>query len=284
LILWEVLASIYDDLGRDRLGDGTFRALDLARVIEPPSNLDTVRVLTEIGVASPHRVTFMRCFKRVVGRDYRAGMLSAANLLALEEGGFRFIAGSRAGKIPYELEAHVERHGNYLAGGATIETTRRMGTGKNARDRRVACHYAFKRAQHDNKAINAMAERAEKVASGERPLKKDRFVTFTDTHRRQAGDRPAPHPRRGPNPPQRPRLEWSLNRYNSGQVVGLALVRPVGPGQRRRVCRLPLAGTALGQLASFATKNLVRDQRAIAVLGHRRRRGRAARHLGGPLA
>jgi hypothetical protein len=56
-----------------------------------------------------------------------------------------------------------------------------MGAGKQARDRRVVSHYAFKRAQHDNKAINAMAERAEKVASGERPLKKDRFVTFTDT-------------------------------------------------------------------------------------------------------
>ena len=110
-----------------------------------------------------------------------AGMLSAANLLALEDNGFRFIVGSRTGKIPYELEAHVERHGNYLAEGATIETTRRMGTGEKARDRRVACHYAFKRAQHDNKAINAMVERAEKVASGERPLKKDRFVTFTDT-------------------------------------------------------------------------------------------------------
>jgi hypothetical protein len=206
------------------------------RVIEPASKLDTVRVLTEIGVASPHRVTFMRCLKRVAGRDYRAviaqachrhatragslavvlydvtslhfeagredklrkvgmskehradpqvtvgllttatgfpleaglfegnkaetrilipvltrfvadaGMLSAANRLALEESGFRFTVGSRTGKIPCELEAHIERHGNYLANGATIETTRRMGTGKNARDRRVACHYAFKRA------------------------------------------------------------------------------------------------------------------------------------------
>lgn len=59
-----------------------------------------------------------------------AGMLSAANLLALEDNGFRSIVGSRTGKIPYELEAHVERHGNYLADGATIETTRRMGTGR----------------------------------------------------------------------------------------------------------------------------------------------------------
>ncbi len=281
LILWEVLAGIYDDLGLDRLGDATFRALVLARVIEPASKLDTVRVLTEIGVASPHRVTFMRCLKRVVERDCRAviarachryatraaslavvlydvtslhfeveredklrkvgmskehrvdprvtvgllttatgfplevdlfegnkaetktlipvltrfrdrhqahdivvvadaGMLSAANLLALEDNG-RFIVGSRTGKIPCELEAHVERHGTYLADGATIETTRRMGTGKKARERRVVCHYAFKRSQHDNTAINAMAERAEKAASSERPLKKDRFVTFTDT-------------------------------------------------------------------------------------------------------
>ena len=72
LILREVLASIYDGLGLDCLGDGTFRALVLARVIEPASKLDTIRVLTEIGVASPHRVRFMRCRKRVVRRYYRA--------------------------------------------------------------------------------------------------------------------------------------------------------------------------------------------------------------------
>lgn len=109
-----------------------------------------------------------------------AGMLSAANLLALEDNGFRFIVGSKTGKIPYELEAHVEKKGNYLPDGATIETTRRMGTGSKARDRRVVYQYVFKRAQHDNRAINAMVERAEKVAAGERPLKKDRFVAFSD--------------------------------------------------------------------------------------------------------
>ena len=36
-----------------------------------------------------------------------------------------------------------------------------MGTGKTARVRRVACQWKFKREQHDNKAINAMIERAE---------------------------------------------------------------------------------------------------------------------------
>ncbi len=170
LILWEVLAGIYDDLGLDRLGDGTFRALVLARVIEPASTLDTVRVLTEIGVASPHRVTFMRCLKRVAGRDYRAVIAQACHRHA-----------TRAASLAVVLYDVTSLHFEAGRDGAAIETTRRMGTGKNARDRRVACHYAFKRAQHDNRAINAMAGRAEKVASGERPLKKDRFVTFTDT-------------------------------------------------------------------------------------------------------
>jgi hypothetical protein len=48
-------------------------------VIKPVSKADTVRVLTEIGVTSPHRVTFMRCLKRVVERDYRAVIAQACH-------------------------------------------------------------------------------------------------------------------------------------------------------------------------------------------------------------
>ena len=59
-----------------------------------------------------------------------AGMLSAANLLALEEAGFRFIVGSKISKAPYDLADHLERHGNAFDDGQTIETTRTMGTGK----------------------------------------------------------------------------------------------------------------------------------------------------------
>ena len=105
-----------------------------------------------------------------------AGMLSAANLLALEDAGFCFIVGSRASKAPYDLADHLERHGNAFADGQTIETTRRMGTGKDARTRRVVWQWRFKRHRHDNQAINAMIDRAEAVAGGKRPLKKDRFV------------------------------------------------------------------------------------------------------------
>jgi len=110
-----------------------------------------------------------------------AGMLSAANLLALEEAGFRFIVGSKISKAPYDLADHLERHGNAFDDGQTIETTRTMGTGKAARSRRVVYQWRFARYRHDIQAINAMIDRAEAVAAGKRPLKKDRFVKLTDT-------------------------------------------------------------------------------------------------------
>ena len=43
-----------------------------ARIVELTSKLDTVRVLGELGIDSPSRVTLMRCLKRAVERDYRA--------------------------------------------------------------------------------------------------------------------------------------------------------------------------------------------------------------------
>ena len=73
-----------------------------------------------------------------------------------------------------------------------------MGTGKDTRDRRVVYQWSFKRYQHDNRAINKMIERAEAVADGTRPLKKDRFVKFTGTatRRRLGPGRAGPLPRR----------------------------------------------------------------------------------------
>jgi hypothetical protein len=282
LILWDALAGLYDALGFSVVRDEAFRALVLGRIIEPTSKVDTIRVLTEVGVAAPSRATFHRCLQRIVERDYRgtvsqacyahathvgglalvlydlttlyfetpredglrkvgmskerrvdpqvtvglltdkagfplavhlfegnkaetktivpvltafrdqhpetadivvvadAGMLSAANLLSLEEAGFCFIVGSKVSKAPYDLADHLERHGNAFDHGQTIETTRTMGTGKDARSRRVVWQWSFKRHRHDIQAINAMVERAEAVAAGKRALKKDRFVKVTD--------------------------------------------------------------------------------------------------------
>jgi hypothetical protein len=105
-----------------------------------------------------------------------AGMLSAKNLNAIEDAKLSFIVGSRISKAPYDLAAHFERHGNAFDDGQVLESSRIMGTGKAARRRRVVYQYRFARHKRDDRAINAMVDRAEKVAAGTRPLKKDRFV------------------------------------------------------------------------------------------------------------
>jgi transposase len=112
-----------------------------------------------------------------------AGMLSAANLNALEDAGFGFIVGSRISKAPYDLAEHFERHGDYFTDGQILESARVMGTGRAARQRRVVYQWSFKRHKRDNRAINKMVERAEKVADGTRRPKKDRFVKIDGAHR-----------------------------------------------------------------------------------------------------
>jgi hypothetical protein len=49
----------------------------LAGVIEPTSNADTVRVLTEIGAPAPTVRTLFRALGRCEQRDYRAKLASA---------------------------------------------------------------------------------------------------------------------------------------------------------------------------------------------------------------
>jgi len=53
LLLWRVLTDAYCRLGFDALADEAFRAMVLARIVEPTSKADSLRVLTEIGVPAP---------------------------------------------------------------------------------------------------------------------------------------------------------------------------------------------------------------------------------------
>lgn len=280
-VLWQVLADAYVRLGFGVLADDAFTALVLARIIEPTSKADTVRVLEEIGVPPPHVNTLHTALKRSRQRGYRdllakaclaysartsgtaalimydattlhfeneaeddlrrvgmskehrvdpqvqvgllvdpggfplevhlfegntaetttlvpvlqafqqrhgvadmvvvadAGMLSAANLNALEDAGFSFIVGSRLTKAPYDLADHFQRKGNYFEDGQILESTRVMGTGKAARRRRVVYQWSFKRNKRDDRNINLMIEKAEKIAAGKAPLKKARFLKVT---------------------------------------------------------------------------------------------------------
>lgn len=276
-LLTRAVAGAYIHLGFDALGDEAFWQLVLARIVEPTSKVDSIRVLEEIGISPVSERTMYRCLARVIERDYRgtlaggcmahaartsgatvllydvttlhfetdtedelrkvgmskerrvdpqiqvgllvdrtgfplevqcfpgnkaetrtlvpildgfkqrhgvtdlvvvadAGMLSAANLNALEDAGYQFIVGSRITKAPYDLAEHFETKGNYFTDGQVLESVRVMGTAAQARNRRVVYQWRFKREQRDQRTLNAQIERAEKVAAGTNPLKRDRFV------------------------------------------------------------------------------------------------------------
>jgi hypothetical protein len=76
-VLWEVLTTAYDRLGFGVVGDEAFQQLVLARIVEPTSKADSVRVLAEIGVRAVALRTMFRSLKRAAAGDYR-GQLAAA--------------------------------------------------------------------------------------------------------------------------------------------------------------------------------------------------------------
>ena len=77
-LLWAVLTSAYARLGFDVLGDDGFRAMVLARIVEPTSKAEVVRVLDEIGAPAVSLRTLFRSLARCQARDYRGQLATAA--------------------------------------------------------------------------------------------------------------------------------------------------------------------------------------------------------------
>lgn len=85
-LLWHVLASVYERLGFDSLGDDAFKELVLARIIEPTSKADSLRVLDEVGVEHASLRTMFRSLARAQERDYRSQIASACFAHAASSG------------------------------------------------------------------------------------------------------------------------------------------------------------------------------------------------------
>lgn len=127
-----------------------------------------------------------------------AGMLSAANLVALDNAGYKFIVGSRLTKAPIDLESHLRWHGDAFTDGQVIDTlTPKIGpntdndTFKQAEpvwdpsshpgSWRAVWAYSTKRAVRDNKTLTAQENRARAVVAGEAAARKPRFVKTAKT-------------------------------------------------------------------------------------------------------
>ncbi len=76
-VLWQVLTCAYARLGFDALDDEAFAQLVLARIVEPTSKVDSLRVLDELGIAHASLRTMFRSLARAQERDYRAVIADA---------------------------------------------------------------------------------------------------------------------------------------------------------------------------------------------------------------
>lgn len=76
-LLFDTLGTVYDSLGFGVIGDNVFKQLVLARIIEPASKLDTIRILGELGLKAPSNSTIHRALGRTNERGYRETLSSA---------------------------------------------------------------------------------------------------------------------------------------------------------------------------------------------------------------
>lgn len=71
-LLKKVLLDQYQILGFGQLADDVFAWLTLARIVEPTSKLDSLRVLADLGISRLDRNEVYRSLKRIIDQDYRS--------------------------------------------------------------------------------------------------------------------------------------------------------------------------------------------------------------------
>lgn len=70
-LLLDALTKQYNRLGFADLNDSDFAYLSIARLVEPTSKLDSLRVLNDLGVEGISKDRLYRCLSRVIKKDYR---------------------------------------------------------------------------------------------------------------------------------------------------------------------------------------------------------------------
>lgn len=113
-----------------------------------------------------------------------AGVLSAANLDALDAAGIDYIVGDRMRKAPYhvaisddDLEKWSKRTDVY----ETFDTEKPMGKGNTATSRRVVYGFSPKRYRYDLRSLTLQKQRVEAIIAKQQPVRKPRFLKKTTT-------------------------------------------------------------------------------------------------------
>jgi hypothetical protein len=109
-----------------------------------------------------------------------AGMLSEANLAALEDAGLRFIVGARIPEVPYQVAEWRRTHPDEPIGDGQIFTQPwLMGTKADPRKRTIFYQYRADRARRTRKGIDQQIAKAEKAVAGQAVVKRNRFGLLT---------------------------------------------------------------------------------------------------------
>jgi hypothetical protein len=91
-ILWDVPARSYERLGFDALGDDVFKKIVLARIVEPTSKIDSLRVLARLGIPAPAtEKTVYRMLQRVSANQYREKLARACFIHASESDALKLV-------------------------------------------------------------------------------------------------------------------------------------------------------------------------------------------------
>jgi transposase len=86
-LLIDVIRTVYDRLGFNVVDDNVFFQLVLARLVEPTSKRDSIRVLNEIGANPPHYNTLLNSVARAHDRKYRDRIAEKCYAYAESTGG-----------------------------------------------------------------------------------------------------------------------------------------------------------------------------------------------------
>lgn len=110
-----------------------------------------------------------------------AGMISAANMAAIEKTNLSFILGERMPTVPYLLQKWCADHPGQEPPDGLVLTERRPANAKTSykRDRVVYYVYSADRARRSRRGIDEQIAKAEKAVAGKIPVKRNRFVTLT---------------------------------------------------------------------------------------------------------
>jgi hypothetical protein len=109
-----------------------------------------------------------------------AGMLSEANLAAIEDAGLRFIVGARIPDVPYQVKKWRQAHPDEpIEDGHVFTQPTVMGTKADQRKRTTFYQYRTDRAKRTMKGIDQQIAKAEKAIQGQAAIKRNRFVQIT---------------------------------------------------------------------------------------------------------